>query len=102
MTDHEEQQEAARRDLDTLMQQLRGYPPARVAAAVWDWMKAQGFRSDPADHEPCDEEKWSWDLFSTEAVDPYWMRCHLVGPHETHENSETGAKWSVKQDGAAQ
>lgn len=45
------------------------------------------------DESPCDAEKHSWDFFSPNAVDSYWMRCHLVGPHDEHENSETGAKW---------
>ena len=29
-------------------------------------------------------------------VDAYWMRCPLIGPHEKHENSETGATWSTE------
>ena len=45
------------------------------------------------DAEPCQSEKWSWDLFRPEQVDGYWMRCHLLGEHDEHENSETGAKW---------
>ena len=44
-------------------------------------------------YEPCDAEIWSWEIFQPEQVDPYWMRCHLLGPHDEHENSETGATW---------
>lgn len=47
------------------------------------------------DDEPCNAEIWSWDIFRHQQVDPYWMRCHRVGKHDEHENSETGAKWPV-------
>lgn len=49
---------------------------------------------DPADSEPCDAEKHSWGYFTPEVVDSYWMRCHKLGPHDEHENSETGATWN--------
>ncbi|WP_315106309.1 hypothetical protein [uncultured Microbacterium sp.] len=52
--------------------------------------------------EPCNAEIWSWEIFRHHEVDPYWMRCHLVGKHDEHENSETGARWPVKQEGADQ
>lgn len=47
--------------------------------------------------EPCAEEKHSWDHFdsNSDVVDSYWMRCHRVGPHDEHENSETGATWTT-------
>ena len=48
------------------------------------------------DDGPCKAEIWSWDIFRHQEVDPYWMRCHLIGPHEKHENSETGATWSTE------
>lgn len=49
---------------------------------------------DPADHEPCDAEMHTLDYFrGHEDIDSYWMRCDLIGPHEEHENSHTGAKW---------
>lgn len=47
---------------------------------------------DPADHEPCDAEMHSLDYFRSHP-DSYWLRCDLIGPHEVHENSHTGAKW---------
>lgn len=47
---------------------------------------------DPAP-EPCEAEIHSWSYFSSEAVDSYWMRCDRLGPHDEHENSETGAHW---------
>lgn len=46
------------------------------------------------DRAPCRAELWSWDYFNSEAVDPYWMHCHLIGKHDRHENSETGATWA--------
>lgn len=45
--------------------------------------------------EPCEEEKHSWDHFRPGQVDSYWMRCHRVGQHDEHENSETGATWTT-------
>lgn len=47
---------------------------------------------DPAP-ESCEAELHSWDHFSREQVDQYWMRCDRLGPHDEHENSETGATW---------
>jgi hypothetical protein len=49
--------------------------------------------ADAAASAPCGAELHSWDVFRSGQVDPYWMRCHLVGPHDEHENSETGATW---------
>lgn len=49
--------------------------------------------------EPCKAEICSWDIFRHQQVDRYWMRCHRVGEHVEHENSETGATWPVKQEG---
>lgn len=46
--------------------------------------------------EPCDSEIWSWSRFSPDAVDPYWIRCGLIGPHTEHEDSNTGAHWTDK------
>lgn len=42
----------------------------------------------------CTAELPSWPYFRPEAVNFYYMRCHLLGPHDEHENSETGAKWA--------
>jgi hypothetical protein len=42
----------------------------------------------------CEAEAYSWDYFSHNAVDPYWMRCDLTYPHDEHENQGTGAKWT--------
>ena len=47
------------------------------------------------DHDECREELHSWAYFNQNQVDSYWMRCHLLGPHEEHENSETGARWKT-------
>ncbi len=54
---------------------------------------------DPIDDDPCDAEMWSWDYFRHQQVDAYWMRCHRVGKHDEHENSETGAHWPVVSSG---
>lgn len=49
---------------------------------------------EPTDDEPCTAQFWSWDYFRSGGdVDPYWMRCHKLGKHDEHENSETGAHW---------
>lgn len=50
-----EQETAARVDLDVLMEQMRGYPPTRIAEAMWEWMEAQGFREKA--HTPTDDER---------------------------------------------
>jgi hypothetical protein len=47
--------------------------------------------------DPCDAEVWSWAIFSTEAVDPYWIRCTRLGPHDRHEDSNTGATWTDEE-----
>jgi hypothetical protein len=49
-----EQTNATRRDLDALMRQAKGWPPARTAQAVWEWMRAQGFEQA---HTPSDDER---------------------------------------------
>lgn len=49
----------------------------------------------PRDTTPCAEEKHSWDYFRPEQMDSYWMRCDKLGPHDKHENSETGAHWTT-------
>ena len=54
------------------------------------------------DDEPCSAELWSWDYFNDQQVDPYWMRCHKVGAHDEHENSETGATWPALGGGEAE
>lgn len=43
--------------------------------------------------EPCDAETWSMDHFRDGQVDPYWIRCKALGPHDEHEDSDTGLKW---------
>lgn len=48
--------------------------------------------------EECDEEVWSWNYFPEEAVDPYWIRCTLVLPHDEHEDEHTGLTWQTKKE----
>lgn len=64
------------------------HPDARAALHA-----SQPVQVEVTDDEPCSAELWSWDYFNDQQVDPYWMRCHLVGEHDEHENSETGATW---------
>lgn len=42
---------------------------------------------------PCEEETWSWWHFTPDQVDPYWIRCTLAGPHDEHEDENTGLTW---------
>jgi hypothetical protein len=49
---------------------------------------------DGSSDAPCDAEIHSWQVFTPDQTDSYWMRCDLVGPHTRHENSETGAHWT--------
>lgn len=51
---------------------------------------------DAAASEPCDSEIWSWTYFRHGQVNPYWIRCGLIGPHDLHEDSNTGAHWTDK------
>lgn len=65
-----------------------------------DALEAASSCAEPQDDdEPCGDELWSWHYFQPEQVDPYWMRCDRIGPHDEHKNSETGAHWAFKQDG---
>ncbi|CAN7240413.1 hypothetical protein LJR045_000966 [Microbacterium sp. LjRoot45] len=57
---------------------------------------------EPVDDTPCAAQMWSWDYFRSQQVDPYWMRCHLVGKHDEHENSETGARWPAQHESEGQ
>lgn len=66
-------------------------------AVLTEVVERFGREVEAVDATPCTAEKWSWDLFRAEQVDPYWMRCHLLGPHDEHENSETGAKWKADE-----
>lgn len=49
--------------------------------------------------EPCDAETWSWDHFRDWQVDPYWIRCKALGPHDEHEDSDTGLTWKEARRG---
>ncbi|KIP90169.1 hypothetical protein RU09_11860 [Microbacterium sp. MEJ108Y] len=69
--------------------------PAHLADAIRGLMALVEELTEP-EAEPCDAEIWSWDIFRHQQVDPYWMRCHKLGAHDEHENSETGAHWPVK------
>jgi hypothetical protein len=44
--------------------------------------------------EPCAAEIHSWERFTSEQVDSYWIRCTLTGPHREHEDSNTGLTWT--------
>ncbi|GIM88874.1 hypothetical protein Ato02nite_006670 [Paractinoplanes toevensis] len=41
----------------------------------------------------CTEETRSWDHFTSEQADSYWIRCTLSGPHDEHEDEHTGLTW---------
>lgn len=49
---------------------------------------------------PCQAETRSWDHFTPEQMDSYWIRCTLWGPHDEHKDEHTGLTW-VDQDKAA-
>lgn len=42
---------------------------------------------------PCQEETYSWDHFTAEQVDAYWIRCSLQGQHDEHKDEHTGLTW---------
>lgn len=72
--------------------------PAHLADAIRGLISLAEELTEPVAY-PCADEIWSWDYFRNQEVDPYWMHCHKLGPHDEHENSETGAHWPVKQEG---
>ena len=42
----------------------------------------------------CDDEINSWDVFTPNQIDYYWLQCNLEQDHEgLHKNSETGGTW---------
>jgi len=47
------------------------------------------------DHE-CAEETHSWWHFTPEQLDPYWIRCTLLGQHDVHEDENTGLTWPAE------
>lgn len=46
--------------------------------------------------QQCDEETLSWDHFTPDQVDRYWIRCTLSGPHDEHEDEHTGLTWRTR------
>ena len=78
-------------DYETGLEDFDRWLAAHDAEKRAEWEAEQ-----EVDDGPCKAEIWSWDIFRHQEVDPYWMRCHLIGPHEKHENSETGATWSTE------
>lgn len=48
-------------------------------------------------HAPCESEMYTGHYYRQQVaaglMDYYWMRCDRTGPHDEHENSETGATW---------
>jgi hypothetical protein len=56
-----------------------------------------GLLATPAGNEAsqeCEAETRSWDHFTAEQMDSYWMRCTLRGPHDEHEDEHTGFRWT--------
>lgn len=49
--------------------------------------------SQPAPPEPCQAETRSWDHFTPEQADSYWIRCTLQGEHREHKDENTGLTW---------
>lgn len=41
----------------------------------------------------CTAETRSWDHFTPEQADSYWIRCTLSGPHDEHKDEHTGLTW---------
>jgi hypothetical protein len=44
----------------------------------------------------CTEETRSWDHFTPEQADSYWIRCTLSGPHDEHKDENTGLTWRAE------
>jgi hypothetical protein len=43
--------------------------------------------------QQCESETRSWDHFTPEQADSYWIRCTLSGKHDEHEDEHTGLTW---------
>jgi hypothetical protein len=46
------------------------------------------------DSQNCQAETRSWDHFTPEQMDSYWIRCTLAGQHDEHEDEHTGLRWT--------
>ncbi len=42
----------------------------------------------------CAAETRSWDHFTPDQADSYWIRCTLAGPHGEHKDENTGLVWT--------
>lgn len=45
--------------------------------------------------EACRAETWSWEHFTDEQMDGYWIVCDLQGPHDEHKDEHTGLTWTA-------
>jgi|SRR5690242_3756995 len=87
----------------------RGHEDAAAIRAAMDLLEQRGYltrtaqgammhETPSANDEPCPAETWSWNHFTPNQVDPYWIRCTLRGDHAEHEDENTGLAW--KPEGA--
>lgn len=49
----------------------------------------------------CTEETRSWDHFTPEQMDSYWIRCTLSVPHDEHHDEHTGLTWRTPETAPA-
>ncbi len=63
-----------------------------VESSVEDWDGVVSASIAPQ----CDEETLSWDHFTPEQVDRYWIRCTLLGQHDQHKDEHTGLTWRTE------
>lgn len=85
--------------LDTLLSEAQpdtshGYD-ARCGWCVAEGVACPHHKTGPraADLKPCSAETWSWDHFTPEQMDGYWITCDLQGPHDEHKDEHTGLTW---------
>lgn len=57
-------------------------------------LREAGLLASEQDDTECSAETRSWDHFSPEQMDSYWIRCTLLGQHEEHEDEHTGLRWT--------
>lgn len=48
--------------------------------------------------DPCTEETYSLWHFNNDQLDAYWIRCTRTGPHEEHEDENTGLTWPKEEE----
>jgi hypothetical protein len=115
-----ELQMTTRRQIARQLAEVTGRSETSLNAQLWTWdvgtrkpdlaslgtyLAALGYdlalipRED-AEPQPREAETHSWRHFNAEQADSYWIRCTLQGPHDEHEDANTGLTWRSNEESA--